>query len=172
MRQITLSYALTIPATEDDFSDGIVYDVLEIYADLESKISGDDGESRRSDGVKCQILEHRYRIDIVFAASNFNPWKSNLDTATLQAKFLETWIGAPIKRLYIEDGSEHFISGCDLFDTETNTNYLNYISSSKKYEKLSKVDSSDIERKIVSWSVELETKNSVTLKMYVDSDWT
>lgn len=165
MRTIGLSYSID----GTNFSDTVNYNVLEIYCDLSGETESQGSETNRADGKVCSTLTNRHKVDIVFSRINFNPEDSDLATAQLKARFLETWINAPKRRLYFANGSDYFPAGWNLFDTNNNTNYLMKVNSSITYSKRFRKNMQG--RKVIKWEVELQTLNAYTLLLYKNSAW-
>jgi len=165
MRAIQLQYSLDGGTS---FATAVSYDLLELWCDLQPEIETDGANKRTmgSTAVKCQKPIARVKVDMVFAWSNFNP--KITATAELKSKFLQTWLCAPLRRLYIASGSSHFTGGWTFFDSASNTNYLNVLNSGIEYEKFFEPDNTI---KILGYKVECEMRNPYALTLWNGSAW-
>ena len=162
-REIELSYSLD----GTTFSDAVKFQALEIWCDLNPMEETEGARSNRQTNVKCIKHIARFKVDIRLSMANFDPAiEDAADAARIRGKFLQVWLCATHKRLYFADGSEHFIGGWDLFDTDDNTNYLNYIRHEYVYRAGWADETAQDARKIFAVDIELEARNAYTLPTF------
>lgn len=158
MRDIVLSYSID---NGDSWSSEYTFRALRVWCDLNPEFETSGSESRRMGTTAkiCQKPTPRLKIDIELSWTNFNPLDqpSSLEAQT-NWQFMQYWICAPLRRLYIPNGSSHYV--WSEFDADDNENYVNIDNWDYTYEDAENVVS---ERKIRSIKLELSARNATTV---------
>ena len=159
MHAIQLQYSLD----GSNFSTAVAYSLIRFYWDMSPEIETEGGKGRRmgTGAELCVQYTPRMKGLMEFAWKDFD--RSISTSANDKMKALQYWLCAPLKRIYFQHGSKHFIGGWTHFDASNNTNYVDVENHDYDYKRFNSNTSAATGKSLVGVTVEIVLRAAPTL---------